>query len=149
MSNRYWSTAINDQHGAPHFLYIYDPAAIITNGPQTLTGAWRPYTTADITAVSITGLTVAVDNTAVTGGFINLNSGTFTPTFTGISGGQFQIPAGARAWSVIIASGGAYINGTLFNSVSAIGGGGYPNFTLGSAINVGITGGYANISYEV
>jgi hypothetical protein len=99
MSNRLWSTAINDNHAASHFPYIYDPTAVISGSNPIQTGAWRPYTINDITTqnVSISG-GVSISSVAVTGGSIaisntpnvNVNNNSFPVTgaggFFGITG---------------------------------------------------------------
>jgi hypothetical protein len=78
-----------------------------------------------------------------------LNSGTYGFFATGVTGSQFQIPAGAKSYSIGVESGSAFINGTLFNSISSIGGGGYDKFTLSAVINVGTTGGRVIATWEV
>lgn len=78
-----------------------------------------------------------------------LNSGVYGFFATGVTGSQFQIPVGAKSYSIGIESGSAYINGTQFNSISSIGGGGYDKFTLSAVINVGVTGGRVIATWEV
>lgn len=70
MSNRTYSSALNDGKGAPDFGYIYDPANVSTGGQgQLITGNWRPYSTSDIsnTQVNVSGLSLTVGAVAVTG----------------------------------------------------------------------------------
>ncbi len=72
-----------------------------------------------------------------------ISSGTFSPTFSGTTSGQIQIPIGARTWSIAIESGTAtYVNGALFTTTRTLQGGNYNGQqTLSSVINVGTTGG--------
>ena len=70
MSNRLYSAAFNENKSLPVFQYLFDPIATITGSDgQISTGAWRYFTTADIsnTSVSISGLNLSVGAVDVTG----------------------------------------------------------------------------------
>lgn len=144
MSNRLYSVPINDHRAAPAFIYLYDPQALITgtNG-AIVTGAQRPLTTIDFYS-AITG---GIGSIVVTG--ILDFSTTYTPTFLAITGSQIQIPTGVKSYSIFVESGGAYINGVLFNASHAFEGGGYNGQAYSTQIiNIGCTGGRTVITYE-
>lgn len=68
---------------------------------------------------------------------------------TGITSGQFLIPAGARSFTISSISGAAYVNGIAVPSSRDLQGGGYDGqWLLKTGINVGCTGGYTVISWE-
>lgn len=84
MSNRTYSAAFNEQKSAPGFNYIYDPNAFNSGNPNA-TGAWRPYSTSDISnnTVNVSGLNLSVGNVAVTGGAIAISN---TPNVVPVGG---------------------------------------------------------------
>lgn len=81
MSNPIFPSTINVQKVTPHLPFIYDPNAVLTNGPGSITGGWRAYTTNDIqnNTVTLTGNGISVQNVAVTGGFVAVTN---VPTVT-------------------------------------------------------------------
>jgi hypothetical protein len=89
-------------------------------------------------------------------GNVTIVPGTYSPGLSIITGGQMQIPAGAKSASIAIISGAAYINGSgAFPAGLTLSFGGYDGrLSLASAINVGATGSAASpsqliISWEV
>jgi hypothetical protein len=70
MSNRTYTSALNDGMGAANFPYIYDPNYVTTGSVgQPITGSWRPYGTSDISNnnISVSGLNLTVGAVAITG----------------------------------------------------------------------------------
>lgn len=139
-----------DQHSQVFLRGWANDATNTGIGGGLITGLWRPV------ALDPSGrLLTSIDNISLSGAEINVvDSGIYTDTFTSITGSQTQIPVGVKAWSILVESGYAYVNGTLLNAyVSMAGGalgGGYLSTTT---INVGTTGTAADpsrvvISYE-
>lgn len=73
MSNKIWPTTNNDQKSIPTFPYIYDQNVVLSGQNPISTGGWRPYTTADIGSINISG-GLSVGNVAVTGGLITISN---------------------------------------------------------------------------
>lgn len=75
--NTLYPTLPNANHGSPGMMYVFDNTTIISGGGQPVTGAWRPVSPGDLSAnISLTGgvFNAAVDDVAVTGGFIAISN---------------------------------------------------------------------------
>ena len=143
---RSFSNIFNVAHSSPVFLYLYDPAAVVTGDNPPITGCERPAQVSEFATTISGGLTIG--NVGVTGGSITINSGSYTPTFSFVTAGQVTIPAGAKQASVTVTSGLAAVNGSIAPIGTVVKIGGYDGrFILGSAINVGCTGA-AFVSWE-
>ena len=124
-------------------------AVAVTGAPVvTLTGVQNVNVTNPVLAVS-GNLSASISSVGITGNVV-ANSGTFSPTFTGITSGQIQVPVGVKAYSIYVESGSSYVNGFLWNAGTNYGGGGYSNnYSLSTAINVGCTGGRVLVNWEI
>lgn len=149
VNDRYYTRPPEGAHNVS-MDYAFNPSAVITGNNPPTTGAWVPFSTDAQGNISVTvagGVTVsggsAPSAVAITGSpSVQIQSGSYNPNYTIITGSQFSIPVGARSYSVSVISGSAYLNGTgpIF-AYSNINGGGYGGtWILGSAINVGATG---------
>lgn len=88
-SNRYFSPVVNSNHaGAPTFGYLWDNTAIASGSPGApITGAWRPTSVGDFgSTITLTGsgISVLVDDVAVTGGFIAISNNPGVTILNGI-----------------------------------------------------------------
>lgn len=69
--------------------------------------------------------------------------------FTGITSGQYQIPAGAIDWTISAISGGVIVNGAVLPNSNSVRGSAHDiRNRLTAAINVGCTGGYAFVAWN-
>jgi len=76
-------------------------------------------------------------------------TGGFSPVFTGITGGQIQIPLGVKSYTVSAISGNVWVQDILLVQGTSVNGGRYGGgFLSNYALNVGCTGGYALIYWE-
>lgn len=153
MVPRNFSTVYGFAHASPQFLYIYDPASVVTGDNPPVTGAMRAATPADFTAtINVSGLNLSVGAVALTGTTNNvvINSGTYTPNFLTLTAGQGQIPAGVRQGSIYVSSGVAFVNGSgPLTPGTALKVGGYDGrFLSTAAVNVGCTGGVTVLTWE-
>lgn len=80
MSNRTYTSALNDGKGTPTFQYIWDASLVSTGAGRPITGNWRIFTTTDIATnnISLTGSNFVINNVAVTGGQIAITNGSIT-----------------------------------------------------------------------
>lgn len=90
-----------------------------------------------------------VSGTQFLGSISGSLAGTFTSAFSGITGSQFQIPVGARSYTIFVESGSAFVDGTQLNASRSFSSPGYGNRTLGTAINVGTTGGKVIVNWDL
>ena len=106
--------------------YIWDPTAVVAGASNGVTGNWVPMTSAGTGAVSVVP-----------------QGATYAPTISLIAGtGQVIIPATAKAWSVAVISGAAWVDGAgpLFAGTSLAGGNYDIRTTLSRSLAVGATG---------
>lgn len=120
-------------------VYVWDPNLLVS-GVSTnqviATGGMRPLYVTDFPGGGGAASSVVVTNSVTT------SSGTYTPTFAIITGGQTTIPAGAKSASVAVISGSAYVNGTgpLIAGTSLNLGGYDGKMLLNGPVTVGGTG---------
>ncbi len=123
---RTFSNILNPGHATPAFEYIWDNSILTTGGNQILTGAFRAFSTTDIsnTSISVSGLSLTVGSVAVTGAPV--------VTLTGNT-------------SVIIPyTNPVYVTGSFATNSSATAITGSPNVTINGGF-VGITGSLSGV----
>ncbi len=141
---RTFSNILNPGHSTPIFQYIYDPNALTTGGNQIITGAFRAFSTSDIsnTSISVSGLSLTVGAVAVTGAPVMtitgaLNGGNLIPVYT--TGSQIAAITGNVPVSVIGTPNVNVTNGVVPISGAIQGGNLIPLFVTGNVISV-VTG---------
>lgn len=134
----------------------------VSNFPSTfnvqVTGS-PTVTVGGVANVSVTNASLSViasvnNSVLATSGVATLATGSYTTTFTTVTGSQTVIAPGYRSWSASVLSGSAYVCGAgPFPAGASLGGGGYPQLYGSTPIVIGGTGTAASptfilINYE-